>query len=535
MASSVAGWRLLVAMALGALAAAAPTVVAANRAGQALVVAECGDCHDARSDGSLDRIAEGRRTPEGWEMLVGRMTLIHKVPFSDENRRALVKYLADSKGLAPAETKDWRYLLERRPDASERFEDKLVGDTCARCHSYARIALQRRTEADWLRLSHFHVGQYPTIEIQNNGRDRDWWDIASKQVPPLLAKLYPLDNAAWIEWQARTWAKPSGTWRLVGHRPGWGNYEGMATVAETAADAYSIQMELRYADGRREQGSGKAIVYTGYEWRGSVKQGDQDVRQVFTLSEDGTQMQGRWYLRDVDTLGGDLRATRTGTKPEILGVVPEYLKAGVTQQLAIHGTGLAGTVDLGPGVQVLRELSRSTETVVVEARVARNAAGGTRQVQVGNTAADALFKVYRHIDILRLVPERGLARVGGNGGTLAAQPMQFEAVGYMAGGKGGKGGKGGGEQRIGVFPAHWSFANANANARLFRDASYAGTLEANGLFVPAPAGPNPKRKFGTNNTGDLTVTATVADGKRRVKATAPLIVTVQRWVDPPLR
>lgn len=529
MAWSAAWRRWLTLVTLGALAAAPAALAAGNPVGAALVAAECGDCHEARADGSLDRIAEGRRTPEGWEMLVGRMTLIHKVPFTDENRRALVKYLSDNAGLAPAETRDWRYLLERRPDASERFEDQLVGDTCARCHSYARIALQRRTEADWLRLSHFHVGQYPTTEIQSGGRDRDWWDIASKQLPAVLARLYPLESAAWTKWKAQTWAKPSGSWRLVGHRPGWGNYEGIATVSETAGDGYTINLELRYADGRSEKGSGRAFMYTGYEWRASLKQGDQDVRQVFTLSEDGNHMQGRWYLRDVDTLGGDLRATRMGAKPEILGVYPEYLKAGATQQLSIHGTGLAGAVDLGRGMRVLRELSRSSETVVVEAQAARNATGGTRQVRVGETVTENLLKVYRRIDILRLVPERGLARVGGNGGTLAAQPAQFEAIGYIAGGKGSS------EQRIGVFPAQWRFTNANANALSFRDASYAGKLEAGGLFVPAPAGPNPKRKFGTNNTGDLKVTATVSDGKRQIKASAPLIVAVQRWVDPPLR
>lgn len=529
MASSAA-WRLLALMTLGALAAAAAARAAPNPAGEALLKAECGGCHKARADGSLERIGDARRTPEGWEMTVGRMTLIHKVPLDDEKRRALVKVLSDAYGLAPEETRDWRYLPERRPDASEHFENQLVGDTCARCHSYARIALQRRSEADWLRLSNFHVGQYPSIEIQSNGRDRNWWEIASQQVPPLLARLYPLESAAWTKWQARTWIKPGGSWRVVGHRPGWGDYEGVATISESAADEYNMTMELRYADGRREKASGTAIVYTGYEWRASLKQGDQEVRQVFTLSEDGSRLQGRWYLRDVDTLGGDLRATRMAGTPAILAVYPQYLKAGATQQLAIHGTGLAGTIDLGQGVRVLRELQRSPETVVVEVQAAANAAGGRRPVKVGETVATDLLTVYRRIDVLRLVPDRGLARIGGNGGTLAAQPAQFEAVGYIGGN-----GKKKALQRIGVFPARWSFANANANARTYRDASFAGKLEPTGLFVPAPAGPNPKRKFGTNNTGDLTVTATVADGKRRLKAAAPLIVTVQRWVDPPLR
>jgi quinohemoprotein amine dehydrogenase len=530
-AGFAASWRLRALLALGAVALPTATMAAADPAGAALVAAECASCHSARADGSLERIAEARRTPEGWEMVVGRMTLIHKVQLTDEKRRALVKYLSDAYGLAPAETRDWRYLPERRPDASERFENALVGETCVRCHTYARIALQRRSEADWLRLSHFHVGQYPTIEIQGNGRDRDWWDLASKQLPPLLARLYPLESEAWKKWQAQTWVKPTGSWRVAGHRPGWGDYEGVATVSETGADEYNVNLELRYANGKRETGSGKAGVFTGYEWRGSLRQGDQDARQVFALSEDGSRLQGRWYLRDVDTLGGDMIGVKAGAKPAVLAVFPGYLKAGATQQLAIHGTGLDGSVDLGQGVHVLREISRSADTLVVEARADKRASAGVRQVRVGGTAANGLLNVYARIDYLRAEPERGLARVGGAGGTLATQPMQFEAAGYVRGNRK----KGSDDWRIGVFPAQWSFANANANARAFGDAGYAGKFEDGGLFVPAPAGPNPKRKFGTNNTGDLKVTATLVEDKRELKASAPLIVTVQRWVDPPLR
>lgn len=529
-ASSAASWWLLALLALGAVALPSATLAAANPAGAALVAAECGACHKARAEGSLERIAEARRTPEGWEMVVGRMTLIHKVQLTDEKRRTLVKYLSDAYGLAPAETRDWRYLLERRPNASDRFEDPLVGDTCARCHTYARIALQRRSEADWLRLSHFHVGQYPTIEIQSNGRDRDWWDLASKQVPPLLAKLYPLESEAWKKWQVQTWAKPTGSWRVVGHRSGWGDYEGVATVSESAADEYSVTLELRYANGKRETGSGKASIFTGYEWRASLKQGDRDVRQVFALSEDGSRLQGRWYLRDVDTLGGDMSGVKMEAKPAVLAVYPGYLKAGSRQQLSIHGTGLAGKVDLGRGVRVLREISRSADTLIVEARADKRASGG-RQVRVGEAAADGLFNVYKRIDYLRVEPERGLARLGGDGGKLAKQPMPFEAAGYVRA----KDKKGKRDWRIGVFPAEWSFANANANAKAFDDARFAGKFENGGVFVPAAAGPNPKRRYGTNNTGDLKVTATLADGKRTLKASAPLIVTVQRWVDPPLR
>ena len=69
-----------------------------------------------------------------------------------------------------------------------------------------------------------------------------------------------------------------------------------------------------------------------------------------------------------------------------------------------------------------------------------------------------------------------------------------------------------------------------------RDVAFAGQIDSQkGFFTPAAAGPNPERKFGTNNTGDLSVVAKVKDGDREVEGESHLVVTVQRWVDPPVR
>ena len=87
---------------------------------------------------------------------------------------------------------------------------------CARCHSYARVALQRRTEDEWRKLAHFHLGQYPTTEYQALGRDRNWWEIASEQLPGELAERFPLDTPAWQAWSEREPVDLSGEWRFVG-------------------------------------------------------------------------------------------------------------------------------------------------------------------------------------------------------------------------------------------------------------------------------------------------------------------------------
>lgn len=94
---------------------------------------------------------------------------------------------------------------------AETYADEDVGVICARCHSYGRIALQRRDEGEWRKLSHTHLGQWPTAEYQNLGRDRDWWEIVRDRMPPRLAALYPFKTDAWEKWQAHKPVDPSGT------------------------------------------------------------------------------------------------------------------------------------------------------------------------------------------------------------------------------------------------------------------------------------------------------------------------------------
>ena len=63
------------------------------------------------------------------------------------------------------------------------------------------------------------------------------------------------------------------------------------------------------------------------------------------------------------------------------------------------------------------------------------------------------------------------------------------------------------------------------------DAKFAGGIDDSGLFMPAVAGPNPERPFTTNNAGDLKITAEAMG----MTGEAQLIVTVQRFIDPPIR
>ena len=494
---------------------------------------KCAACHE-RGDDGLARIKDQRKTPEGWDMTIVRMMQLHGVEVTDGERAALVKHLADTQGLAPAETEGFRYILERVPSQFEAPATDELGTMCARCHSFARVALQRRTEDEWRKLAHFHLGQYPTTEYQALGRDRNWWEIASGQVPGELAGLYPLETEVWTAWSEREPVDMSGEWRFVGHNSLFGDHEGVATIESTGDDTYAVRLDGTYGDGRPLDGQGSGIVYTGYEWRSRATIGDDEMLQVFAVAEDGNSMAGRSFLADTDSVGTRVSATRmTDAAGAVLAASPSYLRAGETAEIAIHGFGLDGDVDLGDGVTVDEVVSSDGQTVVVRASAAADAATGPRSVSVGGADGADLLTVYDAIDFVTVEPAYNIARVGGGGGPIPPVPAQFEAIAWLAGADGEAGTDD--DVEIGAMPAAWSVQNFDETAQALDDAAFAGAIQANGVFTPAEAGPNPARPFQTNNAGNLKVVATVEDGGQTVTGEGQLLVTVQRWNDPPIR
>lgn len=498
---------------------------------EAILKARCAECHERLPDGGLNRISNMRKTPEGWHMTIVRMGIMHGVQVPPDDRRALVKHLADKQGLAPEESAPYRYILEGTPNIVEDIpKDGDIGALCARCHSFARVALQRRDEAEWRKLAHFHLGQWPTAEYQALARDRHWWELVSTEAPKILGRMFPMKTQAWSDWQKQPKASLEGTWRIAGQRPGIGPYGGTMTVKKTGADAYSVAYALTTGDGKPLQGAGNAIVYTGYEWRGTVKLGDADVNEVFAVAKDGKSMTGRWF-QDVREIGGNVTAVRDDGAA-VLGLSRSAVKAGETVRMSVWGAGLGASLDLGKGVTA-KVVTKAADHLVVDVTAAADAAPGARDVVSGKARAAAAFAVYKEIDAVRVEPAFAIARVGDGGGKTPRVPAQFEAIGYLNGPDGKP--ETADDVRLGAMPATWVHEDINEVAAQLEDAKFAGSMEANGLFVPAVAGPNPQRAYGTNNVGDLAIKATVKDGNRSVEGRGRLIVTVQRWNDPPIR
>lgn len=524
--SESVSWIAGLIVALGLMAPAPAAAAQASQGGLATVRANCSGCHRETAPGHFDRISEERKTPEGWAMTISRMRQVHGVRLTAEDQAAVIRYLSDEQGLAPAETAAGRFALERRPNARDLQLPGNLPVVCGRCHSLARIALQRRDAPEWLKSVNMHVGQWPTLEYQDRSRNIQWWKIATTEAPQELAALFPLHSAAWSEWRSHPHATLAGQWIVHGHTPGRGDYYGTAVIKQAGADAYSADYALHYLSGASLEGSSTAWVYTGYQWRGTATLGGQSVREVYFASDDGSKIRGRWFVDGHPEIGGNWRAVRARGAPAVAAAIPCALKAGVTQRLVLVGRGLRGPVRLGPGARV-RVVAHGESGLTLEVTVAPGAPTGYRTVRIGKLRVPRLLAVYDRIDRVAVEPAFAIARLGG--GALAPVDAQFEAIGYaeVVGADGKRA-----EIPLGEMPAAWRLEPFDAQATRGRDLHFAGTLSADGRFEPAGAGPDPARPFSADNTGNLRVIATLADGAAPVRGQAHLVVTVQRWVNP---
>jgi quinohemoprotein amine dehydrogenase len=487
--------------------------------GPELLRTYCSGCH-RESNGGFERISTIRKSPEGWAMTLFRMRQVHGMVLDGGVRDSIVRYLSDTQGLAPSEAAPGRFALERRPNARDLELSPQIKGMCGRCHSLARVALQRRDAAEWRKLSNTHVGQWPSIEYSASGRDRPWFQIATGPLPGELAALFPFSTPAWSEWQKRAAPDLRGAWVVVGHVPGGKDFYGTARIERGAAGDYEAHYQLTDVTGIAFGGDSKAILYTGYQWRGSAEMGERSLREVYTVSEDGKRIEGRWF---------DWVAVREDAAPQILAVLPRALRAGTTGSITIVGVGLGAKplVSLGEGTTA-SNLDADAHAIRAQVKVAAEAAPGLRTVSAGgvsSVAAAGKFAVYRRIDRIDVVPGYAIARVGG--GRIAPVSAQFEAIAstLLPDGE---------ALELGPVAADWSSTPFDAEAKRTEDEKFAGHFERRGRFLPGAAGPNPEREMSGDNVGNLTVVARVQEGAAAVEGHGHLIVTVQRWNTPPI-
>jgi quinohemoprotein amine dehydrogenase len=536
-----------------------------------LVRRKCSSCHKADDKGRLSRISYRRTTPEGWELTIKRMVALNNLKIEPVEARDVLRYLADHQGLAPAEAKPAAFEVEHRQIdfsyASDKDGDKdkkITEETCSACHSVGRVISQRRTKEEWELLVAMHRGYYwlsdfqafrrtgpPQREPGPDGRppdNRHPMDVAIAH----LSTAFPLATPEWSAWSA-TMRPPqlTGTWALSGYQAGKGPVYGTVTVgAQGTADSSEFTTQAAYTiprTGEHVTRTGRAVVYTGFQWRGRSHGEDaaHEVREVMFIDPDWRHAEGRWFAGAYDETGIDVRLERVGADPVITGIAEPMIKtAAAGQELHLYGANLthrltAADLNFGPGVTVDRIVGAEPNVITVAVSVAKDAVPGRRTVFVAGATGDASVAVYDTIDFIKVTPQAGLARVGG--ANFPKQLQQFEAVAYANGPDGKPDTKD--DVALGLVDASWGVEEYTATFE-DDDKDFVGAIDAKtGLFTPNLDGPNPKRRNNANNYGDVWVVASYQprDGggtgapAHVLKARAHLLVTVplyMKWDQP---
>ena len=517
------------------------------------VVAACSVCHVTDDPQILSRISFRRTTPEGWQQTIKRMVSLNDMLIDPDEAREVVRYLSNNLGLAPEEARVGAFEVERRLIEYEYEADRDTEATCSACHSMGRILNQRRTKEEWALVVAMHRGYYPTVDRQGFredgmvGREPARPNETPRRRHPMnraidhLAEVFPLHTSAWAAWSANV-RQPQleGTWAISGHHPGRGPVYGqMVVTALPGAEAqFTTDATLVYArDGRSVTHAGRAIVYTGFQWRGSSDAASDDTawRQVMFVARDWSAISGRWFRGAFDEIGLDVTLTRVDAGPTVSGVHPPAVRTSTRdQELRIYGANLPvdlapAELSLGAGIEVLGVVSVTSDVATIRVSVSEDATVGARDVFVGRGTGQRALVVYDEVDRVTVEPLRGMARVGGV--VVPKQYEQFDAVAWHDGPDGESGTDD--DLHLGVVEPTWSLEEYAATYG-DEDLKYVGSLDQTGLFTPAVDGPNPERAGNRNNIGDVWVVATFTPegSDAPLRARGHLVVTVpvyMRW------
>jgi len=522
-----------------------------------LVRARCGGCHKSDDHQRMSRISYRRATPENWERTIKRMVALNHARLEPADARAILKYLSDHQGLAPEEARPIAFEVERRTIEYSYTGDKDTAETCGACHSVSRVLMERRTKQEWELLVAMHRGLYPLVDNQpitggqgfRRSRPAQTEPGPDGQAPdnrhPMdkaiehWSKTLPLKTAEWSAWSAAMQPPQlTGRWIIVGTALGKGPIYGEMTVTADSSAPDSFNTEVKYTiprTGESVSRSSKALGYTGYQWRGrgAVPGAEMPWREVMFIERGWGEMWGRWFTGAYDETGIDVRLIRATTAPVVSGTSVASIKSGTSAQgVKIFGANLPSTlkpedISLGQGVRVTRVVSANANEATVDIDVAANAPVGLRDLSVAGAGKPSALAVYDRIDGVRVLPQAGLARVGG--AVFPKQLQQFEAVAFNNGPDGKPGTAD--DLMLGVVDAKWSVEEYTATFD-DDDVKFVGEIDQKGLFTPALDGPNPKRTGNRNNVGDVWVVAEIANpaGGQPLRGRAQLLVTVPLYM-----
>jgi quinohemoprotein amine dehydrogenase len=517
------------------------------------VVTVCGECHKIDGKFRMSRISYRRTTPEGWQETIRRMVTLDKAQIDPGDARVIVKYLSDNLGLAPEEAKPAAFESERRFIDYTYTANADTAGICNCCHSMGRVMLQRRTGEDWELLLAMHRGWYPLVDNQvfrrfgppsttpgPDGRPPDNRHPMDKALAHLKS-AFPLKTPEWTAWSA-TMRRPriEGAWALSGYEVSEGPLFGRVVIAAGASpDEFTTTTTFTYTkSGRTVSRTGRAMIYTGFQWRGRTTVGGDDntsLREVMFVDRGWQSITGRWFTGAYDELGIDVTLTRAGREAVVSGLDRKGIKRGATgQAIRVFGESLPATinaadVDLGPGVKVTRAAMTSPNVMTLTVDVTAEAPIGSRDLFLAGRVTPSAISVYDKVDYLKVTPGWGMGRVGGV--VSPKMLVRFEAIAWSNGPDGKPDTKD--DIDLGPVDATWSIEEYTATFD-DDDVKFVGEIDpTRGIFTPALDGPNPKRSGNRNNVGDVWVVAVNnSESSEPLRARAHLVVTVplfMRW------
>lgn len=509
--------KRLVGLAASLLAMLAMATGAQAFSKDSLVWEKCTGCHEAKG-GRIARVEDIRTTPEEWAVIVDRMSRLYGMDLGKGEMDTLLKELCSTQILSPTELDKVAYLnLYNNPQTVEKptgaAEEKMFV-ACVRCHSAGKIYSYRMTEPAWAKLRDFHLYMVPSLPFQMREMH---WNSEAETILANLANTHPYGSA----WNTPK-QSPAGSWLILGHEPGKGDYRGQAAIKTLGDDEYAVEGSYTFADGSAESFRGQATMYGGHAFRMRAVQ-NGGYKSLGAFSFDQGLLRGEHHLPGPDFRTSASTWYPADGKAQLLKVSPAYLLAGETTTLALEGVNLPtvskGDVRFGDkNVKVLSAKRISTNVIEVQAVYKGR---GVSESEVGLKGLKSLpLNLAGQIDHIAVMPEMGRARVSG-GRNFPAEGVQFQAMAYA---------KGAADVKLGPVPATFKLSEEMTRPT-DDDIVWLGNIQKGGKYIPTgDYGPNPSREYQVENIGLVKVEAEYSRGSRSYTAESRLTVTVPDYV-----
>ena len=263
-----------------------------------------------------------------------------------------------------------------------------------------------------------------------------------------LTKTLPLNDAGRGPRGRRRCSRRSspGSWAITGTAAGQGRrLYGQVTITADPSAPDTLHHETRYTvartgeDGVRARARRSSTPAISGAAAAPRRAAITPWREVHVRRARLEEMWGRWFTGAYDETGidvklvaaeqraGRVRHERRGAEDRVDGAAP----------VKIFGANLPASVKTGrhrarPGRQGHAHRQRDGPTSSpIEVDVAATAPIGPRDVSVAGTVKPSALVVYDKIDGIKVLPQAGMARVGGT--VFPKQLQQFEAVGINNG------------------------------------------------------------------------------------------------------